>query len=408
MKALKTLLILCVIGGLAWYGWTRFHHKDDAPAAGGMMMGMPSGPVPVTAAEIKAQPVRQWLQFSGRLVAVDTVEIRPRVGGAIQTIYFQPGQIVEKNAPLFLIDPRPYQAELNRATAALAAAEAQSALAQTDLDRAQRLVGENAISQRDADARQNANRVSLANKKAAVAAVEQARLNLNYATIAAPVKGRISRAEITQGNLVNPANAPVLATIVSVDSIYADFEVDEQTYIAMIRKQNAAGAEGDADLPVELALNSDTANGDPSVLYKGQIVSFDNKLDPTSGTIRARAIFANEDGALVPGMYANIRLGQAEPQDAILIPERLVSTDQDKKFVYIVDAKNTIAYRQITLGGSAQGMRIVTSGLQDGDKVVTDGLQSLRPDMPVTPKMVPLTASVMASTTDPKAAPAAH
>jgi multidrug efflux system membrane fusion protein len=396
MKAIKILIVLALVVAGGWYGWGKLHHGDadklagTEPAAG----GMPSGPVPVSVATLKAEPIQQWLQFAGRLVAVETVEVRPRVGGAIQTIYFEPGQIVEKNQPLFLIDPRPYEAEASRAKAALAGAEAEATLTQTDLERAQRLISENAISRRDVDTRQNANRVATAALKAARATVEQAELNLNYATIRAPVRGRISRAEITQGNLVNAASAPVLATIVSVDSIYADFEVDEQTYISMIRQQNGAkSTDAEAALPIELVLNSDDrADGAPAMSYPGKIVSFDNKLDTASGTIRARAIFENKDKALVPGMFANVRLGQAQAQTGIAIPDRLISTDQDKKYVYVV-ANDKVAYRPVTLGGLSRGLRIITSGLQDGDRIITDGLMKIRPDMPVTANEVPLTTS---------------
>ena len=409
MKALRNLLIVVLVATAGWYGWHRYQQSEanklaaTETAAGGPSGGpggMPQGPMPVSVATLKAQPVQQWLQFSGRLTAVDTVEIRPRVGGAIQTIYFQPGEIVAKNAPLFLIDPRPYEAEVSRSKALVAAAEAQNTLANTDLERAQRLVGENAISKRDVDTRQNANRLASASLKGAQATLETAELNLNYATIRAPVRGRISRAEITQGNLVNPANAPVLATIVSVDSIYADFEVDEQTYISMIRKETNGGA-GDGNesaLPVELVLNSDDrAGSDPAMSYPGKIVSFDNKLDTASGTIRARAVFENKDKALVPGMFANVRLGQAEAKDGILIPDRLISTDQDKKYVYIVATDDKgggkVTYRPVTLGGVSQGMRIITNGLAAGDRIITDGLMKIRPDMPVIPNEAPLTIS---------------
>ncbi len=393
MKALKFLIILALIAGGSWYAWGKFHKpKVTAEAAQGGPGGMPMGPVPVPVATLQTQPVQQWLQFPSRLVAVDTVDIRPRVGGAIQKIYFQPGEIVEKDAPLFLIDPRPYEAELSRAQAALAGAQAQNTLSNTDLSRAQRLIAENAISKRDVDTRQNANRLAGAALKGAQATVEQAQLNLSYATIKAPVRGRISRAEITLGNLVNAANAPVLATIVSVDSIYADFEVDEQTYITMVRQQNGGGNE--AALPIELVLNSDDrANGQPAMSYKGKIVSFDNKLDTASGTIRARAIFENKDKALVPGMFANVRLGQAEAMSGILIPDRVINTDQDKKYVYVV-ANGKVTYRPVTLGGLANGMRIITGGLQAGDQIITDGLQKIRPDMPVTPQETPLAVSV--------------
>lgn len=374
MKAFKILFVLAIVLGASWYGWHKFHGSAEAaPAA-----AAPQGPMPVKVTTLHAEPAQQWLEFSGTLVAVDTVEVRPRVNGAIQKIYFNPGDVVEKDAPLFLIDPRPYQAELDRAKAALVAAEAQSVLSGTELDRAQRLIGENAISQRDLDERKNTQRVAEANKKSAAAAVQQAALNLQYATIRAPVRGKISRAEITLGNLVSPTTEKALATIVSVDSIYADFDVDEHTYVKMIRQQ--AQAEGDSALPVQLVLNTDD-----SVVYDGKIVSFDNKLDSASGTIRARAIFANKDKALVPGMFAKTRLGQTAMANMLLVADRVVSTDQDKKYVYTVSADNKIVYTPVILGGTANNKRIVLEGLKEGDKVVTEGLQRLRPEMAVQP-----------------------
>ncbi|HEY1095969.1 MAG TPA: efflux RND transporter periplasmic adaptor subunit [Alphaproteobacteria bacterium] len=375
MKAFKILIILAILSGAGWYGWHKLHGSAEVAAPGA---GMPQGPMPVKIMTLKAEPAQQWLEFSGTLVAVDTVEVRPRVNGAIQKIYFNPGDIVEKDEPLFLIDPRPYQAELDRAKAAQAAAQAQSVLSGTELDRAQRLIGENAISQRDLDERKNTQRVAEANKQSAAAAVQQASLNLQYATIRAPVRGKISRAEITVGNLVSPTTEKTLATIVSIDSIYADFDVDEHTYVKMIRQQ--AQAEGDSALPVQLVLNTDD-----SVVYDGKIVSFDNKLDSASGTIRARAIFANKDKALVPGMFAKTRLGQTEMANMILVPDRLISTDQDKKYVYTVSADNKIVYTPVILGGTADNKRIVLEGLKDGDKIVTEGLQRLRPDTLVQP-----------------------
>jgi multidrug efflux system membrane fusion protein len=412
MKALKVILILLVLVGLGWFGWKKWHHTDDAAMAGapGGMMGM-GGPMPVPVMTIKAEAAQQWLEFPGTLVAVDTVEIRPRVNGAIQKIYFNPGEIIQKDAALFLIDPRPYQADVNRARAVLSGAQAQSALSQTELERAQRLIGEHAIAQRDLQSRENTQRVSKAAEQTAAAMLNQAELNLNYATIRAPVRGKISRAEITLGNLVSPSIPSPLATIVSVDSIYADFDVDEQTYVTMVRQQkqdNSHGSDQDNDkaLPVQLVLNTDE-----SVVYDGHIVSFDNKLDATSGTIRARAIFTNKDQVLVPGMFAKVRLGQNKLVDHVLIPDRLINTDQDKKFVYTVDAKNKIEYRPVVLGGTSNDMRIILSGLEEGDRVVTDGLQRLRPDMPVIPQEQKAeqaditTPSALSAVTEPKDQP---
>jgi multidrug efflux system membrane fusion protein len=263
------------LGVLAWGGYAYI--SDDQPpeagietAAGGEAPGGAPQAMPVPVMTVQSEPVQIWHEFSGNLVAVERVEIRPRVSGAIDEVYFTPGSIVEKGDKLFLIDPRPYQAEVNRLAADVAVTKTQHDLAKTEADRAERLLKDNAVSQRSYDERQNAYKVAAANIKAAEAALQQARLNLDYATIKAPVRGTISRAEITEGNIVEAGgNAPLLATLVSTDPIYADFEIDEQTYLAQIRNLNAQEGQ---EIPVELTLQSDA-----SVTFQGKIVSFDNK-----------------------------------------------------------------------------------------------------------------------------------
>jgi multidrug efflux system membrane fusion protein len=372
------------LGVLAWGGYAYI--SDDQPpearietAAGGEAPGGAPQAMPVPVMTVQSEPVQIWHEFSGNLVAVERVEIRPHVSGAIDEVYFTPGSIVEKGDKLFLIDPRPYQAEVNRLAADVAVTKTQHDLAKTEADRAERLLKDNAVSQRSYDERQNAYKVAAANIKAAEAALQQARLNLDYATIKAPVRGTISRAEITEGNIVEAGgNAPLLATLVSTDPIYADFEIDEQTYLAQIRNLNAQEGQ---EIPVELTLQSDA-----SVTFQGKIVSFDNKLNPATGTLRARGIFPNPDSILVPGMFSKIRLGSAEKRDTILVPESVIGTDQDKRILYVVNDKNTLEYREVKLGGMANGMRIVISGVTAGEKIVTNGLQRLRPGMEVVPQ----------------------
>ncbi len=411
MKFLKSVVAIVFIGAIAWvsYGLFMSSPKEAGvePAAGGDMGPAGGGqPMPVKVATLAPKEVQLWYSFSGKLVAVDMVDIRPRVGGAIDKVFFQPGEIVEKDAPLFLIDPRPYHAEVNRLAAALTVAQTQAVLAGSEAARAQRLIKENALSRREFDERQNANRVAAANIKAANAALQQAKLNLTYATITSPIRGKISRAEITQGNLVDPASPQILATVVSVDAIYADFDIDEQTYLKNVRQK--ATTDAGAQIPVQLVLSADQ-----SVVYDGVIVAYDNKLDSTAGTIRARAIFDNTDQALVPGMFADIRLGNAEKTQAITIPDRIVSTDQDKKFVYTVDDKNMVAYRPVKLGMTVDGQRVVLEGLNPGERVIVTGLQRLRPGMPVAPQEVPLmteeapAAGAMGAPPAPEADPSA-
>jgi membrane fusion protein, multidrug efflux system len=332
-------------------------------------------PIPdVEVVTLEPKHLRMWTAFSGRLEAVDQVEVRPRVGGAIQAVLFKEGTIVKAGDPLYVIDPRPYEAAVDSAEATLASAKSQAQLAKTELDRAADLVKKKNISRSTYDARLNDYRVALASIDAANAALKKANLDLEYAHISAPFSGRISRAEITVGNVIEAGqNAPVLTTIVSNDKIYAEFDVDEQTYVKTIRRSSA-----DEPMPVELRLSEDD-----EVVYNGKIHSFDNRLDTRSGTIRARAIFENKDGVLVPGMYASVRVGSPEAIDTLLISERAIGTDQDKKFVYIVNSEGKIAYREVTLGGRAEGKRIVLSGLRAGAKLVVNNLQRVQPDMAV-------------------------
>ena len=353
-----------------------FHYAPDV-AASQQAVAAQAAPLPaVDVVTLEPRQLRLWSEFSGHLTAVDQVDVRPRVSGTIQQVLFDEGQLVQAGDPLYVIDPRPYEAAVASAEAELASAESRSRLARLELQRAEGLIKKQVISQSAYDTSLNDYRVAVAGIDAAEAALQQAQLNLEYAHITAPVSGRISRAEITQGNVVQAgANAPVLTTIVSNDRLYAEFDVDEQTYVKAVRQESAHGA-----MPVELALA-----GDASVVYRGRIHAFDNRLDTHSGTIRARAIFANSDAALVPGMYANVRLGSAAKSDTLLVSERAIGTNQDRKFVYTVDGEGRVAYREVTLGRSIDGRRVVLSGLAPGEQVIVNGLHRVRPDMQVAP-----------------------
>ena len=289
---------------------------------------------------IQPQSIRIWSKFSGRLRAVDYVEVRPRVGGTITQVLFEEGAIVKKGAPLFVIDPRTFEAEFRSAQAALETAQSQTTLAKSELKRAKGLVQKEVISQSRFDAATNEYQVAMASINTAKARMKQAALDLEFAHIKAPISGRISRAEITEGNVIESGlTAPILTTIVSVDQLYAEFDVDEQTYMKT-RRSTTGGA-----MPVELTLTSDT-----SAVFRGVIHSFDNQLNTTSGTIRARAIFDNKDRALVPGMFVTVHLGSSEEQSILLVSDRAVRTDQEKKYVYVVTPDSKVAYREVKLG----------------------------------------------------------
>lgn len=336
----------------------------------------PSG-ISVNVQTINPQGVLTWSEFSGRMHAVDYAEIRPEVGGRITEIRFRDGQTVKAGDVLLVIDPRPYEAAVAKAEANLATAQTNAGFARTELERATNMVKTQAIAQRLYDERANANRVSQAAIQAAEADLKQARLDLEHAYVKAPIAGRVGRPEITLGNLVQTGpNAPVLTSIVSHDGIYADFEVDEQTYMKTIHA-NADTQAKEQKIPVEL-----TIQGDEGHPYKGTIYSFDNHIDTGSGTIRARARFTNEDGRLMPGMFVSVKLG-SNNSNALLVPEGAIGNDQSKKFVYVVGANNRVAYREVTLGQKVDGRRIVLSGLHAGERVIIDGMQQVKPDMAV-------------------------
>ncbi|WP_218043362.1 efflux RND transporter periplasmic adaptor subunit [Oryzomonas rubra] len=335
-------------------------------------------PPQVGVVTVKPQNVRIWSEFSGRMRAVDFAELRPEVSGRITGVRFKEGQIVKAGEVLFVIDPRPYEAAVAKAEANLVTARTNAGFARTERERAANMVQTQAIAQRLYDERANADRVARAAIQVAEAELKQARIDLDHAYVKAPIGGRVSRAEITLGNRVQAgAGAPLLTSIVSNDGIYADFEVDEQTYMSSIRAHADTPAK-ERQVRVEV-----TVQGDEAHPYQGTIQSFDNRIDPASGTIRARARFDNKNGALVPGMFVAVRLASSSENAALLVPERAVGTDQSKRFVYVVGDNGKVAYREVRLGQQARGERIVLAGVRPGDRVIVDGLQHVRPDSTV-------------------------
>jgi membrane fusion protein, multidrug efflux system len=399
---LLSVMALAVIAG----GYTAGQFINSTNASAQMPGGeMPPMPVPIVTIEQK--PVQLWKEFSGRLTAVDYVEIRPQVSGIIEKIHFSDGQVVNKGDVLFSIDPRPYEAAAAQARAEVASASEDSKYAAKELGRAEELLKTGAISKQGYDERVNSQKVNKNGISAANARLKAAQVDLDHATIKAPISGRISRPEITEGNLVTAATAPLLTTVVSEESIYGDFEVDEQTYLSFVRTGAGRTVEGEKEIPVRLILKSDTADAKP---YSGVIKSFDNKINPSSGTIRARAVFANEDGALLPGMFAKVQIGSAGEQNTITVPIKAVLTDQSRKFVYVSD-NNAATYREVKLGDTIGNTdQIVLSGLKPGDKVIIDGLMKIRPGAkidPKTPQEMEKMKAAMAAQAQQGAAPAA-
>ena len=349
-------------------------------------------PTPVTVAVVKSRDVTTWQEFSGRLEAVDHVEIRPRVGGAIQSVNFREGALVKAGDLLFTIDPAPYEATVAQAAGQVASAEAKVALANTELDRGRRLASNRTISQSDLDQRQNAVAEAEAALKTARAVLRSAQLELDYTKVRAPVSGRAGKVAITVGNLVAAGSASsVLTTLVSTDPIYASFNASEEIVARALSELPATdGALPPVDqIPVEIGTLAD--EGTP---IKGKLQLIGNEVDASSGTIVVRAVIDNPQGHLIPGQFVRIRMGEPRPDNKILVSEKAIGTDQDKKFVFVVDADNKVTYRPVELGSSADGERIVTSGLADGDRVIVNGLQRVRPGALVDPQTKEAVAAV--------------
>ncbi len=381
------LAVLALVGAAA--GYYAVQATADAPAPAAAMPAMP-----VTVASVIERNVTEWHEFSGRLEAVERVEVRSRVSGFIDSVQFAPGAIVKKGATLFMIDPRPFAAEVARAEAAVTAAQARLALTVSEAARAQRLFDDRAIAQREFDERQNARRDAQASLQGAQAALEIARLELGYTRITAPITGRVGRAEVTAGNLVAAGAAgAMLTSIVSTSPIYATFEADEQTFLRYAAGAGIApGTPGITSAPIRLGLANET--GHPR---EGRIESVDNRLDPRSGTIRVRAVFDNTDGRLAPGLYARLRLGDRDERPAALIDDRAVGTDQSKKFVLVVDADRRVHYREVTLGPTIDGLRVVRDGVRPGETIVVNGVQRARPGTQVAPTEVKMGARTPAT-----------
>jgi multidrug efflux system membrane fusion protein len=388
--AQRTLIAGTIVALLATGG--TYAVRISKAARGEALASAAIPAAPVTVHTLVEQKVRIWSDFSGRLEAVDAAEIRPEVGGRITEVLFEDGQTVKAGDVLFVIDPRPYEAAVARAEANLASAKTNAAFAKVDRDRAAALVGSQTLTQREFDQRNNASRVADATIQTAEADLTRARLDLEHAHVVAPISGRVSRPEITVGNLVQAGpGAPLLTAIVSNDTIYAGFEVDEQTYIESVRG-TANERDQERRIPVQLTLP-----GDKGHVYHGTIYSFDNRIDPASGTIRARAKFDNADGALLPGMFVTARLAEGAERKELLIPERALGFDQNKKFVYVVGADNKVAYREVELGKQVQSRRVVLKGVQAGDRIVVDGVQRLRPNAVVVAEEATLDADLLAA-----------
>lgn len=345
-------------------------------------------PPEVSAAPVLIKPVSQWDNFNGRVEAVQSVQLRPRVSGYIDAVNYREGDEVRKGQVLFTIDDRSYRAALEQAKAELARARSQASLARSESGRSEKLIGTQAISREAWEQRRSAASQAQADVLAAEAAVDMAQLNLDFTRVTAPIDGRASRAMITAGNLVTAGDsASVLTTLVSQQQMYVYFDVDENTFLnyqAMARQGQQRHA-----LPVEIALV-----GEQGFPHQGKIDFLDNQLTASTGTIRMRALLDNQQRQFTPGLFARVRLPGSAQFEAVLIDDKAVLTDQDRKYVYVVDAEGKAQRRDIQPGAMVDGLRIVKSGLQSGDKVIIAGLQKVfMPGMPVTAQPVAMRAA---------------
>lgn len=360
---------------------------DPTPAA-------PPAPK-VTVVPVEQKLVTEYEEISGRVDAMETVELRARVSGHLDAVRFQAGQLVRQGDVLFVIDPRWYKAQFDLASAHVQETRAHAETAEREAKRAGDLLAAAAISNEEAEARRSRAAEAQAALASAEATLVSAKLDLEHTEVRAPIAGRVSRALVTPGNLIagSPGNATLLATIVTVGEAYVYADLDESTLLKFNRlaRENRLPLEN-GHIPVDLQLADDT--GFPR---KGYIESTDNHVNPATGSLLLRLVFANDDGVLVPGLYARVRIPISAPEHALLVSERAIGTDQGQKFVFAVEKNNTVVYRTVQLGAEIEGKRVVRSGLQPGEQIVVNGLQRVRPGMTVTPEYTALDGSAQSA-----------
>jgi multidrug efflux system membrane fusion protein len=343
-------------------------------------------PPEVSVATVLTRQVRQWDDFTGRVAAVETVELRPRVSGYVERVAYQEGQEVHKGDLLFVIDQRPYRAALERAQADLERARSEARLARSQDVRAQQLIEAKAISREEFETRKAATAQGAAGVHAAEAAVASARLDLQFTQVRSPIDGRAGRALVTEGNLAQ-ADTTALTTVVSQDPMYVYFESDEQSFLRYAELARS-GERARSRNPVRVGLADET--GYP---HQGVVDFVDNQVDPGTGTIRARAVLRNPDRVFTPGLFARVQLQGSARFNAMLVDDKAVITDQDRKYVYVLGPHNTAVRKDVVTGREIDGLRVVTSGLAPTDKVIVHGVQKVFfPGMPVSPKQIAMGA----------------
>jgi RND family efflux transporter MFP subunit len=360
--------LACLLVLMAW----SLAGCDPSNAQGG-----PGGPPPVSVAPVTQRAVQASEDFSARIEAQSTVELRSRVAGTVEQVHFREGQRVAKGALLFSIDAKPFAAEVERARAQLDSTRTQMELTKAERERAEQLLPMQAISQQEFEKLRAAQYNAVASEKAARAALNTAQLQLGYTRITAPVAGRLSRANVTPGNLVG-VNEPVLSTLVASDTVYVWFDASEASFL----KLNQAMRAGAPAPTVAVGLSNE--EGHP---HAGKVDFIDNRLNPATGSIRVRAVLDNKDGRFTPGLSARVRLASGDTAPATFVPERAIGTDQTRKVVMVVGEKNVATPREVKLGALMDGMRAVT-GVKAGELIIVDGLQRAFPGAPVAPTVL--------------------
>ncbi len=384
-------LFVCLAGllsGLLFSGCSRSDAKPETVDA--------TPPPEVTVITPIVQEVTDWDEFTGRLASPETVEIRARVSGYLETVHFTEGAEVKAGDLLFTIDPRPYEAVVQQMEARVASSRSRAELTAQELENVAKLHGNGAISAEDYDRRGKAAAEAAAVLKGAEAELRQAKLNLEFTGIRSPVAGRVSDARVTMGNLITGGGTEptLLTTVVSLDPIYCYIEADERSvlrYRQMHREGKRVSAQfGRVEAEMELAIES----GFP---HKGYIDFVDNVLDSTTGTIRARAVFPNPDKLMAPGFFARVRVPGSSNYEGLLVPDRSIADDQGTSFVWVVASDNTAHYRKVTTGPLLNGFRVIRAGLKAEEKVIVDGVMAVRNGRTVTPLLIPAEESVAAS-----------
>ncbi len=375
-KILRDLRVLLAVVVLLWLGGCG--KKQQA-------VELPPPVVTVTQAILKK--IQDWDEYTGRLAPMGTVDVRPRVSGYITEVKFVDGDLVKKGQPLFIIDPRPYQADYDRARAEVAKADAALTLAGADFERARQLRDKGVTAAGDFDQRSANYQQATGAAQSARAALEAAKLNLEFCTVTSPIDGRASLANVTVGNLVSADGKDPLTTIVSTNPIYAYADVDERSLLRYVRyyQSKKAGPEDvdEVKVPIQLALQDES-----DFSHTGYIDFIDNRVDPSTGTIRLRGVFDSENGLLGPGLFVRVRIPSGEPYEAVLVPQRSVASDQGQKYVVLVLPDNTAEIRPVELGTLSDDMQVIKSGVKAGDTVVVDGLLKVRPGQKVDPKPI--------------------